>query len=125
MSWKSFQLNLPIVPITDLTIKDNSLIVATQGRSLWVLDDLTVLHQLNNKMDNSEMILFKPKDVKKYKNGFFFESHLKNYGLFFYLDALSVRKLRTSVPGWPCDIKFTLNGGHCFWDRRKNAKESI
>ena len=40
LSWRSFQLNLPIVPITDMTIKDNSLIVATQGRSLWVLDDL-------------------------------------------------------------------------------------
>ncbi|MDC0654683.1 glycosyl hydrolase, partial [Flavobacteriaceae bacterium] len=36
-NWQSFQLNLPIVPITDLTIKDNSLIVATQGRSLWIL----------------------------------------------------------------------------------------
>ena len=45
--WSPFQLNLPIVPITDLTIKDNSLIVATQGRSLWMIDDLTVLHQLN------------------------------------------------------------------------------
>ena len=67
LSWKSFQLNLPIVPITDLTIKDNSLIVATQGRSLWILDDLTVLHQLNNKMDNSEMILFKPKDSYRFK----------------------------------------------------------
>ena len=67
LSWKSFQLNLPIVPITDLTIKDNSLIVATQGRSLWVLDDLTVLHQLNKKMDNSEMILFKPKDSYRFK----------------------------------------------------------
>ena len=41
-SWNPFQLNLPIVPITDLTIKDNSLIVATQGRSLWMIDDLTI-----------------------------------------------------------------------------------
>ena len=46
-SWNPFQLNLPIVPVTDMTIKDNSLIVATQGRSLWMIDDLTVLHQLN------------------------------------------------------------------------------
>ena len=43
-SWNEFQLNLPIVPITDLTIKNNSLVVATQGRSLWMIDDLTVLH---------------------------------------------------------------------------------
>ena len=58
-SWKPFQQNLPIVPITDLTIKDNSLIVATQGRSLWMIDDLTVLHQLPNS--NKNPYLFKPK----------------------------------------------------------------
>ncbi|OIQ40605.1 MAG: glycosyl hydrolase [Bacteroidetes bacterium MedPE-SWsnd-G1] len=47
-NWKSFQLNLPIVPITDLSIKEGNLIVATQGRSLWILDDLTIIHQLEN-----------------------------------------------------------------------------
>jgi photosystem II stability/assembly factor-like uncharacterized protein len=44
-TWKSFQLNLPMVPITDLTIKDNDLIVATQGRAFWSIDDLTVIQQ--------------------------------------------------------------------------------
>ncbi|MCH7523444.1 MAG: glycosyl hydrolase [Bacteroidetes bacterium] len=61
-NWNPFQLNLPIVPITDLTIKDNNLIVATQGRSLWIIDDLTVLHQLYNSSEN-ENILFHPKDT--------------------------------------------------------------
>ena len=60
--WSPFQMNLPIVPITDLAIKNNSLIVATQGRSLWMLDDLTVLHQLNSSTSNAAMTLFKPKD---------------------------------------------------------------
>ena len=60
-SWNSFQLNLPIVPITDLTIKENSLIVATQGRSIWTLDDLTVLHQIDQNTVNKEINLFKPK----------------------------------------------------------------
>jgi photosystem II stability/assembly factor-like uncharacterized protein len=44
-SWQSLQLNLPVVPITDLAVKNNDLVVATQGRSFWVLDDLTPLHQ--------------------------------------------------------------------------------
>ena len=44
-NWRSFQLNLPEVPITDLALKDNDLIVATQGRSFWLLDDLDVLWQ--------------------------------------------------------------------------------
>ena len=60
-SWNSFQLNLPIVPITDLTIKVNSLILATQGRSIWALDDLTVLHQIDQNTVNKEINLFKPK----------------------------------------------------------------
>jgi hypothetical protein len=69
-NWKPFQLNLPIVPITDLTIKDNSLIVATQGRSLWMIDDLTVIHQLYNA-DKSANILFKPKDTYRMGGGSF------------------------------------------------------
>jgi len=60
-SWEAFQHNLPIVPITDMTVKDNSLIVATQGRSLWILDDLTVLHQLQK--EESRPKLYAPKDV--------------------------------------------------------------
>jgi hypothetical protein len=60
--WQKFQLNLPQVPITDLALKNNDLIVATQGRSLWMIDDLTVLHQLRNAKGN-ENFLYKPKDA--------------------------------------------------------------
>ncbi|MGB3183989.1 MAG: glycosyl hydrolase [Cyclobacteriaceae bacterium] len=62
-SWKPFQLNLPIVPITDLAVKDNNLIAATQGRSFWMIDDLTPLHQLNNEMAGRDMYLYKPMDT--------------------------------------------------------------
>ena len=60
ISWNPFQLNLPIVPITDLTIKNGSLIVSTQGRGIWILDDLTVIHQINPNTINQEIKLFKP-----------------------------------------------------------------
>ena len=60
-SWAPFQLNLPLVPITDLAIKDNNLIAATQGRSFWIVDDLTVLHQLSDDITNSEFYLYTPK----------------------------------------------------------------
>ena len=66
-NWEKFQLNLPIVPITDLTIKDDNLIVATQGRSLWVIDDLTVLHQLEDAKKSANAILFQPKDSYRTK----------------------------------------------------------
>ena len=61
-SWHSLQLNLPIVPITDLTIKENNLIAATQGRSFWIIDDLTVLHQAEPGIENKALHLFKPQD---------------------------------------------------------------
>ncbi|RNC92161.1 MAG: glycosyl hydrolase [Allomuricauda sp.] len=66
-SWEQFQLNLPIVPITDLVIKDNNLVVATQGRSVWIIDDLTVLHQLNRSDSGATMKLFAPKDSYRTK----------------------------------------------------------
>jgi photosystem II stability/assembly factor-like uncharacterized protein len=59
-SWKPFQLNLPSVPITDLTIKNDNLIAATQGRSFWLIDDITPLHQLNQTVSSSDVHLFKP-----------------------------------------------------------------
>ena len=68
ISWNSFQLNLPLVPITDLTIKNNNLIAATQGRSLWLIDDLTPLHQLNKEVNNASMKLFKPIDSYRMGN---------------------------------------------------------
>jgi len=67
-SWSSFQLNLPIVPITDLKVKDNNLIVATQGRSLWIIDDLTVVHQFE-EAKKEEVFLFQPKDTYKMSGG--------------------------------------------------------
>ena len=42
-SWQPFQRNLPVVPITDLAVKNDDLVVATQGRAFWILDDLTPL----------------------------------------------------------------------------------
>ncbi len=46
-SWQRFQLNLPISPIYDLKLNGTDLVVATHGRSFWILDDVTVLHQID------------------------------------------------------------------------------
>src|SRR5262249_41020388 len=68
-SWRSFQLNLPIVPVTDLAIKDDDLVVATQGRSFWVLDDLTPLHQLRSEQAKSALHLFAPRPAYRLPGG--------------------------------------------------------
>ena len=69
-SWKSFQMNLPIVPVTDLAVKDNNLIVATQGRSLWIHDDLGLVRDafsssLSRKQNTNQ--LFEPKTAYRMK----------------------------------------------------------
>ncbi|MBT3449449.1 MAG: glycosyl hydrolase [Bacteroidetes Order II. Incertae sedis bacterium] len=46
-SWQSFQQNLPIVPITDLEWRDNDLVVATQGRAFWIMEDVMHLHHVS------------------------------------------------------------------------------
>ncbi|MGA9837181.1 MAG: hypothetical protein WBQ26_07715, partial [Gemmatimonadaceae bacterium] len=58
--WQSFQMNLPITPITDIKVAHNSLVISTQGRSFWVLDNLSPLHQLTDKVASSRAYLFKP-----------------------------------------------------------------
>ena len=68
-NWQTFKQNLPVVPITDLTIKDDNLIVATQGRSLWIIDDLTPLHQLNSSNLKEDIVLYKPKAAYNLSGG--------------------------------------------------------
>jgi photosystem II stability/assembly factor-like uncharacterized protein len=59
-NWSKLQLNLPPVPIHDLAVKNDNLIAATHGRSFWIIDDLTPLHQMNSELAGKETVLFKP-----------------------------------------------------------------
>ena len=59
--WQSLQLNLPVTPITDMVVHEQDLVVATQGRSFWILDDLTPLHQLTDAVAGAAMHLFAPR----------------------------------------------------------------
>ncbi|MFT4600244.1 MAG: photosystem II stability/assembly factor-like uncharacterized protein, partial [Arenicella sp.] len=61
-SWEPFQENLPIVPITDMKIKEGNLIVATQGRSFWILDDIHLIPQYMEKKP-WHLEIFKPADA--------------------------------------------------------------
>jgi len=68
-NWQTFQLNLPIVPVTDLAVKNDNLIAATQGRSFWIIDDLTVLHQLNDEIKNKNGHLYQPMPAYRMNGG--------------------------------------------------------
>ncbi len=61
-NWQSFQQSLLVTPVTDIKVAHKDLVVSTQGRSFWILDDLTPLHQLNEKSASAGAILFQPRD---------------------------------------------------------------
>jgi len=54
-SWESFQLNLPVTPITDLKLAHDDLVVATAGRSYWILDDLNVVREMKKTVDKAHL----------------------------------------------------------------------
>ncbi|HXH06930.1 MAG TPA: hypothetical protein VNI83_10105 [Vicinamibacterales bacterium] len=66
--WQSLQLNLPVVPITDLRVHEKDLVLATNGRSFWILDDLTPLQQMTDQVAAAPSYLFKPRDVYRVQN---------------------------------------------------------
>lgn len=68
-SFQPFQLNLPVTPITDLQAKHGDLIVATQGRSYWILDDLSPLHQLDEAVVEADLHLFAPRPAVQFAGG--------------------------------------------------------
>jgi photosystem II stability/assembly factor-like uncharacterized protein len=61
--WQPFQLNLPVTPVTDLKVAHKDLVVSTEGRSFWILDDLTPLEQLNDKAMAADAWLFAPREA--------------------------------------------------------------
>jgi photosystem II stability/assembly factor-like uncharacterized protein len=62
-NWQSLRLNMPATSIRDLVIKDDDLIIGTHGRSFWILDDITSLRQVNNKLISQPTILYKPQNT--------------------------------------------------------------
>jgi photosystem II stability/assembly factor-like uncharacterized protein len=60
--WQPFQLNLPNVPITDIKVHRKDLVVSTQGRAFWILDNITALHQLTPQTASTEVRLLTPRD---------------------------------------------------------------
>lgn len=65
-SWHSLQANLPAVPIHDLVVKDSDLVLATHGRSFWILDDITPLRQLSDEIQAATAHLFAPRPFTRY-----------------------------------------------------------
>lgn len=65
-NWQSFQQNLPVTPITDIKVYRNDLVISTMGRSFWVLDNITPLHQLA-AAKQATAYLYKPVDTYRFR----------------------------------------------------------
>jgi photosystem II stability/assembly factor-like uncharacterized protein len=69
--WQSLQLNLPTVPVHDMTIHGNDLVAATHGRAFWILDDITPLRQMTPEAASADVTLFKPQTAYRTTGGGF------------------------------------------------------
>jgi photosystem II stability/assembly factor-like uncharacterized protein len=69
-SWQPLRLNLPVVPVYDLIIKDDDLALATHGRSFWIMDDLSPLRQIDAGVAASAAHLFQPRPTYRVRRQF-------------------------------------------------------
>ena len=65
--WQSLQLNLPVTPVTDLVVSQGDLVLSTNGRSFWILDDLTPLRELAGGAPSTTAHLFAPRDTYRFQ----------------------------------------------------------
>ncbi len=120
--WQSLQLNLPVVPVHDLAVKNNDLVAGTHGRSFWILDDLTPLHQLNEKVSQADVFLFKPRNSYRMRGGSFPRPHAgqnppNGSVIFYYLKA---------KPEGPITLEFLDSNGQLIkkFTSKKEDKKS-
>jgi photosystem II stability/assembly factor-like uncharacterized protein len=69
VEWRPLQLNLPTVPVHDLVVKDNDLVLATHGRSFWILDDVSPLREYSDAIAQRPVNLYTPAPAIRYHSG--------------------------------------------------------
>jgi len=67
--WQPFQLNLPVTPVTDIEVHRQDLLLSTMGRSFWILDDVTPLHELSPEVTRTPYHLFPPRNAYRMRYG--------------------------------------------------------
>ena len=71
--WQSLRLNMPAVPIHDVVIKDDDPVVATHGRSFWILDDISPLRQMSDEVCEASVHLFQPRPTTRFLAAFSYD----------------------------------------------------
>ncbi|MDT8401209.1 MAG: hypothetical protein RQ743_05905 [Bacteroidales bacterium] len=78
IGWYSLQQNLPDVPVTDIKIYRKDLILSTMGRSFWIMDNISPLHELDPSTINENVLFFKTQDAFRSpeRRGVYFDFYL-------------------------------------------------
>ena len=133
--WQMFQLNLPVTPVTDIKVYRDDLVLSTMGRSFWILDNITPLHQISEHTKDS---LFDPRESYRMRfrasrgssadpeypsPGVIFDYVLAEEpmgDIDFEIQNSSGQKVRTfsSASGIP-QLKKTMGGHRFLWDMRR------
>lgn len=101
MNWQSLSLNLPDVPVMGIAVKQNDLVIATHGRSFWVLDDIETLRQIDSCIQDTEYHLFKPADAIRRAVPAVVDYYMKEPGMKVLVEILDAegRHVRTLYEG--------------------------
>ncbi len=67
--WQALQNNLPVVPVTDIKVQRDDLVLSTQGRAFWILDNITPLRQMNTAGNDAELHLYAPQQAYLLRSG--------------------------------------------------------
>jgi len=108
--WQSLQLNLPVVPIHDLVVKDSDLVVATHGRSFWILDDITPLREANEDIQQLPAFLFQPRTTTRFMVNYGYSRAALSGNFFRDSDNTQIVSRREERPG-NITIERPLNAG--------------
>jgi photosystem II stability/assembly factor-like uncharacterized protein len=108
-SWLPFQLNLPATPVTDIQVAHKDLVLATQGRSFWILDNLTPLHQLNDQVSSATAFLFAPREaIRTVGRGGFG----RGGGIQYPAAGAAIDYYLSSAPAGDISLEILDDGGH-------------
>jgi photosystem II stability/assembly factor-like uncharacterized protein len=102
-TWQPFSLDLPVTPVHGIVVKDNDLVIATHGRSFYVMDNINVLRQIAKETTNEPLVVFKPADaMRSVSRGVAIDYYLKQPADTVTLDILDAQgKVVKSFTGTP------------------------
>jgi photosystem II stability/assembly factor-like uncharacterized protein len=108
--WQSLRLNLPVVPIHDLVVKDSDLVVATHGRSFWILDDITPLREVSLEEEQLPIYLIRPRPTVQFQVNYGYSRAASSGNFFRDSDNTQIVVRRFPGPGGAV-VERPLNAG--------------